>query len=177
MPPILPPQHTDKAFKRQVQRQMRTSNTSQLVTPTPYPASPFGGVSPPDAMWYIPVTSAVYGVQVAQPWFIFLDRAFKLGFSIVIPWKTDSGTTGEIRLAEFFNIAPNGPTSAIALPANSVGNVAFKWLHGIPLYTSFDVYITVEARRTSGAGNVSIGYPLGGGLQCGPEGCTVDGLG
>lgn len=176
MPPILPSKHKDKVFKKEVDRQLRQSTTSQLVTPAPYPASPYGGNAPPDSMWYIPVISATFNnTQPSQPWLIFMDRTFKLGFSVLIPWKTDSGTTGELRLNEFFGIAPNGPTDAVSLPANTSGNVQFKWLHGIEPYVHFDTYVVIEARRTGGAGNVNIGYPLGGGLQVGPEGCTETG--
>lgn len=176
MPPILPGRFSGQTFKKEVKRQLKQSPTSQLVTPIPIPASPFGGASPPDSMWKIPVTSASFGVQAAQPWLIYIDKIFKLGFQILIPVSTDSGTTGEIRLTEFFGQAPNAPTTAISLPAASSGNVQFNWLHGMELYALLDTYFVIEARRTGGAGNVNVGYPLGGGLQVGPENCTEEGV-
>jgi hypothetical protein len=175
--PLLPPGREDAKFKKEVKRQLRTDPNSQMPVPIPYPASPYGGNGPPDSLWFIPVTSATFtSTQASQPWLIVLDRIMKVGFSILIPFKTDVGTTGEVRLNELLGLVPGGPTSAISLPANTSGNVQFNWLHGMTPYTTFDCYLLIEARRTAGAGNVNIGFPLGGGHQVGPEGCTDTGV-
>jgi hypothetical protein len=72
-----------------------------------------------------------------------------------IPWTTDGGTTGEVRL--FLN---GSATNARSLAAGGAGEAEFKWLHGATL-GSGPQFFQIQARRTGGAGNVDIYMPLG----------------
>lgn len=170
--PILPPKHGQMEFKKQVQNRLDTSPTTQFVTPIIFNGSPYGGDGPPGTDWYVPVIASVFdSTQPCQPWAIVMDRIFKLGITATIPWRTDSGTTGEMRLT----IPVIAESSAISLPANSSGNVSFAWLHGVDPYQFYDLFMFVEARRTGGAGEVHVGQPYHV-SQVGPEGCTVAGV-
>lgn len=72
-----------------------------------------------------------------------------------IPWTTDGGTTGEVRL--FLN---GSATNVRSLSAGGSGEAEFKWLHGATLGTG-PQFFQIQARRTGGAGNVNIYMPLG----------------
>jgi hypothetical protein len=72
----------------------------------------------------------------------------------------DAATAGEIRLA---NVSAGTFTNAIALPAGFNGFAEFRWLHGLPIGNLGPFYFRLQARRTSGAGNVNV-YPSDGGL-------------
>lgn len=173
------PRHKDLAWRKGVDKQLReSSRTSQLVVPYAWPASPFGGNGPPTGYWYIPVVAAAFN-SVAQntiPWVIQLDRVVHRAVQLSVPWATDSGTTGEMRLAIINPPAPNSPTQVRTLAAASSGVEQFNWLHGLEPYASgFDVWLQIEARRTGGAGNVNIGYPQGGAIQADPTGAETTG--
>lgn len=170
---ILPPHLQRVAWKRDVERKLDETSPGELSPPVAYTASPYGGSGPPDASWYIPVTAATFdGTQASQPWVTRLDRVCRMGFGCKVRWITDASTTGEVRL--WMTGAPNNPTTAIALPAGQSGIATFRWLHGWPPWSGVDPWITIEARRTGGAGNVRIGLPIG--YQVGPKGCTVGGV-
>lgn len=78
------------------------------------------------------------------------------GYVVEVPWVTDGGTTGEIRIANV--ITGGNTTDAISVAAGSSGFAVFAWLHGQPLTTG-PFQPTVQARRTGGAGNVRIFAP------------------
>ncbi len=73
------------------------------------------------------------------------------GVEIAIPWVTGAGTTGELRIDS--NIPSS--TDPLTLPANSSGVAFARWLHGGVL-GSGPVSFSTMARRTGGAGNVSV---------------------
>lgn len=150
-----------------------------LMPELPYPAAPYGGAGAPSATWYVPVTAATFDhSQATQPWLARVARIVRTGFIVRVPWSTDAATTGEVRLYgdAGFPAGANNPTSAVALAANSSGIVDFRWLHGVDPWDATDAAIFIEARRTGGAGNVNIGYPLGGVIQADPRNCTPTGL-
>jgi hypothetical protein len=76
--------------------------------------------------------------------------------AVSVPWTTDVGTTGEVRLNNF--VLGGAVTSARSLPANSSGIETFCWLHQQPV-GSTPFRPRVDARRTGGAGNVNIFEP------------------
>lgn len=144
----------------------------QLLPDLAYPFAPYGGAAGPSSLWYIPVTNGAFdGSQASQPWLGRMTRCVHKSLLVRVPWTTDGGTTGEVRLFT----SPNA-TSAVALPAASSGIVTFNWLHGITPWLAADFGVFVEARRTGGAGGVNIGYPLGGVIQRDPRGATVTGI-
>jgi hypothetical protein len=76
---------------------------------------------------------------------------------------TPSATTAEIKLVD--SIGGN-ETDVVAVPANSNGYAQFWWLHPAPcgLYDPRtdrvpNLFVTLQARRVSGAGNVSVFPP------------------
>jgi hypothetical protein len=95
-----------------------------------------------------------------------------------IPWATQAGTTGELRIhATYVNssgVAASSDTTAFTLAAASSGVAGLRWLHGIPL-PGTSVQFNVEARRTGGANNVFIYFPTGGVALVGPSGMTAGG--
>lgn len=86
---------------------------------------------------------------------------------IAVPWATDAGTTGELDLADLNSGAsPGTHSTAYTLPANSAGYVGMAWKHGRALglaQRQLDgtglFRPAIRARRTGGAGNVSIFVP------------------
>lgn len=172
---ILPPALQEVAWKRGVDKRLLEENqTGQLIVPQPWPAAPYGGSGPPSALWFIPVTAAAFdGSQASQPWVVQLDVVTHTAFKIDIPWTTDAGTSGEVRLQ--MTGAPNAPSAAKTLAVASSGVASFIWLHGWPPYVGSDIWISIEARRTAGANNVNIGFPQGGGIMVGPKGAAVTG--
>lgn len=175
--PILPELYDDLRFKRDVAaRDAAEARAPQLVFPIISPFAPFGGASPPTGLWYIAVTSAIYGVEAAQPWVSRPDRLVRRAVLVRVPWTTDAATTGALKLV--LPLPPAGSnvqTSAVVLPAASSGTQTFRWLHGVTPWTQI-VAVNVEAIRTGGAGNVNIGAPEGGLIQVDPAGATVTGL-
>ena len=172
---IVRPEQQALAWKRSVDKQLNEeSQSGQLISPQPWPATPFGGASPPSSLWYIPVTSATFtGTQVSQPWIIGIDIITHTGLKVSVPWTTDSGTSGELRLT--LPGAANSPTSPKTLAASSSGVAVFTWLHGWVPYVGSGLFVYIEARRTGGAGNVNVGYPQGGAILVGPKGAQVTG--
>ena len=71
------------------------------------------------------------------------------------------GTTGEMRLR-----IGSSATSALTIPSGASNIYTFEWLHPAPtgLYdpdaTELNFIVQFEARRTGGAGNVSVGRPF-----------------
>jgi hypothetical protein len=166
MPPNPPPAQAEVAWRRMVEAHLRGDSAGQLVPSNVYGFSPIGGSGPPSSMWLIPVTTAAFDGSVAtRPWICQLDRLTTLALRVAVPWVTDAATTGEVRLTlpalGGFPTAGNSPTAAVTLGAGSSGLVSFAWV--------------LEARRTGGSGNVNIGYPGTGAVQCQPAGCTAAG--
>ena len=170
------PQDRELAWRKGVERQLKErSQTSQLVVPYAWPASPYGGNGPPTGYWYIPVIAGTFdGSQATQPWVVQLDRVAHRAIQIAIPWATDTGTSGELRLKIDIG-APNSPSSVRTLAVASSGVATYNWLHGLVPFANNDVWLIIEARRTGGAGNVNIGYPQGGAVQGDATGATVGG--
>lgn len=120
--------------------------------------------------WYCNVTAAVFGASGASPWAAQMPRVARRGLFVAIPWITEAGTTGEVRLTAASGSAQAG---TVTLPAASSGTVTYRWLHNLPLwYTSYN--LDVWARRTGGANNVRIGYPSC--FMVDAAGCTLTGL-
>lgn len=67
---------------------------------------------------------------------------------------TDPGTTGEVRLSEFYSGAV---TDVIPVGASANNFASFEWLHGVDPGTLFE--FRIDARRTSGAGNFRVYGP------------------
>jgi hypothetical protein len=96
-----------------------------------------------------------------------------------LPWSTDFGITAEIRLV--LKSAPNtGPRHRRDERARAPGelerSVLFNWLHGLAKNTG-PYYLGVQARVTSGIGNVDVYQPsyiaLVGGESVGATGTGV----
>jgi len=175
----LQPHDQELAWRRSVDKQLADRQNAQLIAPQAWPAAPFGGATYPSGYWLIPVVAATFNSsnQATIPWIVQIDRVSHRAFSIDIPWVTDAGTTGEMRLAVINPPAPNSPTSAVAMGAGASGTTGFRWVHGLEPFTSgSDIWFQIEARRTSGTGNVYIGYPRGGGSMVSPENCTASGV-
>lgn len=172
--PILSAGDAALAAQRAVERvQAAEARAPRLVQPIAYPLFPYGGASAPGSDWYIPVTGAAFGVQATTPWIFQPDVLAHQGIILQVPWRTGAGTTGEMRLA--LNVSsPNAPTPAVTLPAASSGTLIWRWLHGVDPWTE-SVGGSIEVRRTAGANNVEVGYPLGGFIVTGPDGCTTTG--
>lgn len=68
---------------------------------------------------------------------------------------TPAGTTGEVRLREFYSGAVS---DTIAVPALSNNFYTWEWLHGVSLGGAICEF-RVEARRTSGTGAVNVYSP------------------
>lgn len=70
-----------------------------------------------------------------------------------VPWATDPATTGEVRVS--LNASTTDP---VTLGAGTSGNAELRWLHGQHI-GSGPYLVKVQARRTGGAGNVSLFVP------------------
>lgn len=82
-----------------------------------------------------------------------------------------AGTTGEIRLRD---VATTATTDAVAVPAGGQVVQQFRWLHGSTL-SAGPVTFEVQARRTSGAGDVNVYKPPGMWMTS-PGLCVTDGV-
>jgi hypothetical protein len=100
-------------------------------------------------------------VQTTSPTFascyeVTWHQAISDAVRIASVWTTDVGTTGEIRL---LNFAVGGAASdPIVLGAGTTGEAIFDWLHQQPLATT-EFLIHVQARRTAGAGAITVWNP------------------
>jgi hypothetical protein len=93
------------------------------------------------------------------------------GVSISVVVNTDAGTTGEFRLK---NTDTGTTTSTVSVPALGSVSQTFQWLHGSALGGG-PVRFDVEARRTGGAGNVTVFQPYTLAMAD-PLQCTATGL-
>lgn len=81
----------------------------------------------------------------------YFGEALGPGIEIFCHWSTGVGTTGELQVLS--NGGAN--TTAQALPAASSGSFFVRWLHDLSV-GSGPFVVTMQARRTAGAGNVNI---------------------
>jgi hypothetical protein len=71
--------------------------------------------------------------------------------------QTAVGTTAEVRLTESAGLAQ---TSAVAIPSgNNSVRTQFNWAPGWTVGDLLNIQVKVQARRTSGAGNVNVYIP------------------
>ncbi len=116
-----------------------------------YPNLPGGGVT-----WNAGNYATLTNGSMLNIWFGSHWRCHTDALAIAIPWATDAATTGEIQVQDYVEGLPT--TSTITLPAGSSGVQAFNWKHSQPIGTG-PFQPAVNARRASGAGNVSIFAP------------------
>lgn len=90
------------------------------------------------------------------------------GIAVDVVLGVDGGTTGEVRIAGF-----SGNSNAGAIASGSVVR-SFRWLHGDDLGLGPLSY-TVQARRTSGGGNLYV-YQPGSAALVSPTICTAGGV-
>jgi hypothetical protein len=94
------------------------------------------------------VTSGVFATQYAVLFGDYLGP----GVEVMVPWATAAGTTGELQVVS----NGGGTTATHALAANSSGFAFVRWLHGTPV-GSGPFTVSVQARKTAGAGSIAIG--------------------
>lgn len=80
---------------------------------------------------------------------------------VLFAYATDGGTVGRV----YLDSGTPGQTAAIDLPAGSSGTVRFNWRHPFSVGwgdsdTDATAFVQLMARRSSGAGNVSIYWPF-----------------
>lgn len=103
---------------------------------------------------FVPVTSATFGPQ----WDLVCPYATANAVQVQTYVSADAATTGELRLT--MNIGGSPVTATVAIPAASGNYYEFKWAPvGLAVATG-PIVIGVEARRTSGAGNVNVYAPV-----------------
>lgn len=68
---------------------------------------------------------------------------------------SDAGTTGEVRIREFYSGAV---TDALVIPGSANNFCTFQWLHGVPLGDT-QCEFQIQARRTAGAGDFRVYAP------------------
>lgn len=137
----------------------------------PVSLSPVPYIPGPQTDWYSNITNgAAFGAGNDSPWAAQMPRVAHRGVFASIPWITEAGTTGEIKLT-----AASGTKQAatVALPAASSGTVVYRWLHGLDLWLA-SYNLDVYARRASGANLVRVGYPHIYMIEA--RGCTATGL-
>lgn len=134
----------------------------RVVTPVPLVPRAVQGF--PSTDLYMPITVGTF----LAVWEMIAVRWTNQAVYVVVPWRTPSGTSGEVRLD-----ASHGTTSnPVTLPTGSSGTVTFRWLHGAPIWT--DGVLWVVGRRTAGSGTVELGQPTVTLLD--PEGATTGGI-
>lgn len=84
------------------------------------------------------------------------DAATADSITVIVGWSTDAATTGELVLTN--NVVGGASSSAKSLPAGSSGFQTFLWKHSQPV-GSGPFFPMLQARRTSGAGNVNVFTP------------------
>lgn len=120
-----------------------------------YPSTP---LSVRDVATFKSTTSATF----ADLWRAGVPVITANALSVSIPWSTDTGTTGDLRVAVFSGTPSSlvfvGSTGRVAIPAASSGFQVFNWLHSLPNGQG-PYYFDVQARRTAGAANVNVYQP------------------
>ncbi len=127
---------------------------------TPYLATPFF-----DPAASKPVTSGSF-VEVYRA---RVELITEVGCYVWVQASGDASTTGEIRIRTGANT-----TNAVSVFAGAFVLQQFRWLHGQTLQSG-PVDFSIEARRTSGAGNVNV-YLNSGLSLTSPTLCTATGL-
>lgn len=139
----------------------------QVVAPLGLSPSPLGTAGTFTVDWEWEITAAGFGIT----WEAQVSRWSRQAVWAEIPWRTDAATTGQVRIEASFGTT----SSAITLAANSSGTATFRWLHSQDIWNpSASLALWVTAGRTSGAGNVVIGYPYLALVD--PAGATLTGL-
>lgn len=114
----------------------------------------------------------VYATVTAGSFTGVFRTAFQMvshkGMAVDIVVVSDVGTAGEIRLSN------NAGNSTAAAVTSSTSTISYRWEHGASL-GSGPYSFTIEARRTSGAGNVYVYLP-GDAALVSPLICTAGGL-
>lgn len=117
---------------------------------------------------FVTVTSGTFAT-------VFRSRVDLITSEGLYAWVTagsDVGTTGEFRLRDGWSGAT---TAAVAVPDGSTGTEQqFRWLHGEAL-SAGPITFELQARRTSGAGDVRVYAPYGLNLVD-PSLCVADGV-
>ena len=162
------------AWRRSVDAALAAEHRApKLVAELPYPVSPYGGTAAPTALWLVASNHGSFdGSQASQPWLSRMGRLAHAGIAATVPYQLGVAT-GQVRL-RLLTGALNVVTNAITLSSGSTGEAVFRWLHGIAPWDSGEAFLYVEARRTSGAGDVLIGYPYI--TQVDPTDCTTTGV-
>jgi len=116
----------------------------------PYLAAAFRGITDDVSTTTSAAFAAVYSTT--------LEQITSPAFHCTVNCSSDVGTTGEFRLRIPITSAV---TEAVTIPSGSAGTQQqFRWLHGLTL-SAGPVNVDVEARRTGGAGNVTVARPSG----------------
>jgi hypothetical protein len=107
----------------------------------------------PNSSVFANITSGAY----ADVFNAGLIEASADAIRVTVPWVTDAGTTGSVQL--YNNVVGGSATSEVALAANSGGFIEFNWLHKQPPTHPTPFQPTIRAKRTGGAGNVTLWVP------------------
>lgn len=153
MPENIPPRGMDDAaWMSEVETRLSALELRpQVIAPIGLSPAPVGG-GILTVEWEVEITGATFGTV----WEAQVSRWSRQALWGVVPWRTEAGTTGELRLEASFSTT----TNAVSLPANSSGTATFRWLHGQDVWSpSASLAAWVTARRTGGANDVIIGYP------------------
>lgn len=113
-------------------------------------------------------SKAVTSATFVETWRVLFGDYLGPGVEVMVTWATGAGTTGELQVVS----NGGGTTATHALPAASSGVAFVRWLHGTPVGAG-PFTMSVQARRTAGANNVTI-YPCHAWIQD-PAFCTGPG--
>jgi hypothetical protein len=157
--PFLEPSLVEARLKS-LERQVKALSTATSGIPIPIPLQPWSqaGILQTDGTGAT-VTSATFGPT-------HLARQMSVPYDAIVAFVgviADVGTTGEIRL---FENGLHTASDVFTITDGFSNNLVWTWLHGYPptmqdprlmANTLFQPHI--QARRTSGAGNIFVFYP------------------
>lgn len=138
----------------------------QVIAPIGLAPAPIGGGTI-TVNWEVEITNAAFGTV----WEAQVSRWSRQALWAVVPWRTEAGTTGELRVEASFSTT----SGTVTLAAASSGTATFRWLHSQDVWSpAASLAAWVTARRTGGANKVVIGYPYLALVD--PAGATLNGF-
>jgi len=149
----------------------RERGTQGFLPAITYPVKP---VYPGNNGWWsIAMTAPTSGLFV-NLWQAYIPQLVHESIRCYLPVATDATASGELRL-EISSSWGVSVSRAYTIPSSLNSSFLFNWLHGQPVWTTTDAFVSIQCKCI--ASQVNVFVPYGGGLvQREPFGATEEGV-
>lgn len=174
--PFTLPENKPAEWRQGVDQALLPPRSGTLLPSIPHPVQP-SLASPAPAGWWSTIWTATTAGWI-DAWYSRVAVIARQAIFANIPVSTGSGQTSAIRLQIRTIGGSVLATSGSYNISNTARNWKFEWLHGLPLWSTIDVFLALQVNITAySSGQVSVFLPYGGAMaQRVPLRATTDGL-